>query len=115
LCPFKARPISTGIRAAYISKKVYTSVDVSVSVTERFVYVSGKVAKPGRIIWTADLTVAKAVQTAGGFSLYAEKDKVPLVRDLTACELNARLAQQNPAQDPRLMSDDSPQVPRSAF
>jgi polysaccharide export outer membrane protein len=73
------------------------------------------VAKPGRIIWTADLTVAKAVQTAGGFSLYAEKDKVPLVRDLTACELNARLAQQNPAQDPRLMSDDSPQVPRSAF
>jgi polysaccharide export outer membrane protein len=96
-------------------KKVYTSVDVSVSVTERFVYVSGKVAKPGRIIWTADLTVAKAVQTAGGFSLYAEKDKVPLVRDRNACELNTCLAQQNPAQDPRPMPSDSLQVPRSAF
>ena len=85
------------------------------SVTERFVYVGGEVAKPGLIIWTADLTVAKAVQTAGDFSLYAKKVKVPLVRDQTARELNARLAQQNPAQDPRLMSDDSPQVPRSAF
>jgi polysaccharide export outer membrane protein len=36
-------------------------VDVSVSVTERFVYVGGEVAKPGLIMWTADLTVAKAV------------------------------------------------------
>ena len=85
------------------------------SVTERFVYVSGKVAKPGRIIWTADLTVAKAVQTAGGFSLYAEKDKVTLVRDQTAYDLNAHPAQQNPAQDPRPMPSDSLQVPRSAF
>ncbi len=107
--------LSTGIRAAYIAKKIYTTVDVSVSVTERYVYVGGEVAKPGRIIWTPDLTVAKAVQAAGGFSLYAKEGKVTLVRDQTAYDLNARLAQQNPAQDPRLMPGDSLQVPRSAF
>jgi polysaccharide export outer membrane protein len=107
--------LSTQIRAAYIAKKIYTSVDVSVSVTERYVYVGGEVAKPGRIIWTPDLTVAKAVQAAGGFSLYAKEGKVTLVRDQKAYELNARLAQQNPAQDPRLMPGDSLQVPRSAF
>jgi polysaccharide export outer membrane protein len=107
--------LSTRIRAAYLEKKIYTAVDVSVSVTERYVYVGGEVAKPGRIIWTPDLTVAKAVQAAGGFSLYAKEGKVTLVRDQKAYELNARLAQQNPAQDPRLMPGDSLQVPRSAF
>jgi polysaccharide export outer membrane protein len=107
--------LSTRIRAAYIAKKIYTTVDVSVSVTERYVYVGGEVAKPGRIIWTPDLTVAKAVQAAGGFSLYAKEGKVTLVRDQKAYELNARLAQQNPAQDPRLIPGDSLQVPRSAF
>ena len=107
--------LSTRIREAYIAKKIYTTVDVSVSVTERFVYVGGEVAKPGRIVWTPDLTVTKAVQSAGGFSLYAKEGKVTLVRDQHAYELNARLAQQNPAQDPRLMPGDSLQVPRSAF
>ena len=72
-------------------------------------------AKPGRIVWTPDLTLTKAVQAAGGFSLYAKEAKVTLVRDQHAYELNARLAQQNPAQDPRLVPGDSLQVPRSAF
>ncbi|MBC7368136.1 MAG: polysaccharide biosynthesis/export family protein [Undibacterium sp.] len=107
--------LSTHIRETYIAKKIYNTVDVSVSVTERYVYVGGEVAKPGRIIWTPDLTVTKAVQAAGGFSLYAKEGKVTLVRDQHAYELNARLAQQNPAQDPRLMPGDSLQVPRSAF
>ena len=96
-------------------KKIYTAVDVSVSVPELFVYVGGEVAKPGRIIWPPDLTVAKAVQAASGFSLYAKEGTVALVRDQTAYDLNAHLAQQNPAQDPRPMPSDSLQVPRSAF
>ena len=96
-------------------KKIYTPVDVSVSATEPYVYVGGGVAKPGRIIWPPDLTVAKAVQAAGGFSLYAKEGKVTLVRDQTAYDLNAQPAQQNPAQDPRPMPSDSLQVPRSAF
>ena len=96
-------------------KKIYTPVDVSVSATEPYVYVGGGVAKPGRIMWPPDLTVAKAVQAAGGFSLYAKEGKVTLVRDQTAYDLNAHLAQQNPAQDPRPLPSDSLQVPRSAF
>ena len=96
-------------------KKIYTPVDVSVSATEPYVYIGGGVAKPGRIMWPPDLTVAKAVQAAGGFSLYAKEGKVSLVRDQTAYDLNTHPAQQNPAQDPRPMPSDSLQVPRSAF
>ena len=107
--------LSQKIREAYVSKKIYTTVDVSVSVTERFVYVGGEVTRPGRIIWTPDLTVTKAVQAAGGFTLYAKEKRINLVRDRAAYDIDATLAQKSPMEDPRLMPGDSIQVPKSAF
>jgi protein involved in polysaccharide export with SLBB domain len=103
------------IRDAYISKKIYNSVDISVSVTERYVYVGGEVEKPGRIVWTPDLTAAKAIQAAGGFTLYAKEDRVSVVRNQAIYEIDIKLAQKNPSQDPRLDPGDSIQVSRSAF
>jgi polysaccharide export outer membrane protein len=107
--------LSQRIRETYVAKRIYTTVDVSVSVTERFVYVGGEVQRPGRIIWTPDLTVAKAIQSAGGFTLYAKETAVSLVREENAYPIDVKLAQRNPAQDPRLMPGDSLQVPRSPF
>ncbi|MFM1850971.1 MAG: hypothetical protein RIS54_655 [Verrucomicrobiota bacterium] len=103
------------VRETYLSKKIYKLVDVSVTVTERYVYVGGEVTRPGRIIWTPDLTLTKAIQSAGGFTLYAKETKVTLARDQQAYDLNVNLAQRNPAQDVLLMPGDSIQVPRSAF
>ena len=88
---------------------------MSVSVTERYIYVGGEVQRPGRIVWTPDLTVAKAIQSAGGFTLYAKETAVTLVRDKAAYPIDVKLAQRNPSQDPRLMPGDSLQVPRSPF
>lgn len=107
--------LSQRIRETYLSKKIYTTVDVSVSVTERFIYVGGEVQRPGRIVWTPDLTVAKAIQSAGGFTLYAKETAVSLVREKNAYPIDVKLAQKNPAQDPKLVPGDSLQVPRSPF
>lgn len=107
--------LSQRIRETYLGKKIYMSVDVSVSVTERYVYVGGEVVRPGRIVWTPDLTVAKAVQAAGGFTLYAKEERVSLVRDQSAYPINVPLAQKNPAEDPSLLPGDAIQVPKSAF
>jgi polysaccharide export outer membrane protein len=107
--------LSQSIRETYVTKKIYTTVDVSVSVTERYVYVGGEVQRPGRIIWTPDLTAAKAIQAAGGFSLYAKESGVNLVRGKNAYVIDVKLAQRSPSQDPRLMPGDSLQVPRSPF
>jgi polysaccharide export outer membrane protein len=103
------------IRDAYVTKKIYMSVDISVSVTERYVYVGGEVEKPGRIIWTPDLTAAKAVQAAGGFTLYAKEDKVSVVRNQVLYDVDIKLAQKSPSQDPKLEPGDSIQVSRTAF
>jgi polysaccharide biosynthesis/export protein VpsN len=107
--------LSQRIRETYIGRKIYTTLDVSVSVTERYIYVGGEVQRPGRIVWTPDLTATKAIQSAGGFTLYAKETAVTLVRDKAAYPIDVKLAQRNPSQDPRLMPGDSVQVPRSPF
>jgi polysaccharide export outer membrane protein len=107
--------LSQRIRQAYIARNFYTTIDVSVTVTERYVYVGGEVAHPGRIVWTPDLTLTKAIQAAGGFTLYAKEARVTLIRERTAYEIDSELAQHKPDQDPRLVPGDSVQVPRSPF
>ena len=107
--------VSQRIRETYVARKIYTSVDVSVSVTERYIYVGGEVQKPGRVIWTPDLTVATAIQSAGGFTLYAKETAVSLVRDKQAYSIDVRAAQKDPSRDPRLVPGDSLQVSRSPF
>jgi polysaccharide export outer membrane protein len=107
--------LTQGIRQAYVEKKIYNSVDISVSVTERYVYVGGEVVKPGRIVWTPDLTASKAVQAAGGFTLYAREGKVSVVRNQVLYDVDIKLAQKNPAEDPKLEPGDSIQVARTAF
>lgn len=110
-----AGELAQRIRETYIARKIYTAVDVSVSVTERYVYVGGEVMRPGRIVWTPDLTATKAIQAAGGFTLYAKESRVSLVREQKTYDLDVKLAQRNPAEDRRLLPGDSIQVPRSPF
>jgi polysaccharide export outer membrane protein len=107
--------LSQQIRQTYIARNYYTTIDVSVTVTERYVYVGGEVSHPGRIVWTPDLTLTKAIQSAGGFTLYAKEEKVTLIRERKAYDIDAALAQKKPDQDPRLVPGDSVQVPRSPF
>lgn len=103
------------VRRAYVDQKIYRNVDVSVRVTDRFVYVGGEVATPGRVIWTPDLTFLKAIQAAGGFSLYARESGVQLSRDQQTYLVDADKAQYEPELDPKLYPGDSINVPRSAF
>lgn len=107
--------LSQAIRTAYIDRKFYTSISVSATVTERYVYIGGEVQRPGRIPWSPDLTLTKAVQAAGGFTLYARENRVTLTRDRKAYDFDVRLAQRQPEEDPLLFPGDSIQVPRSAF
>lgn len=107
--------LSRSIRDTYIARQFYTTLDVSVTVTERYIYIGGEVQRPGRIPWSPDMTLAKAIQAAGGFTLYAKETRVTLTRDRAAHDFDVRLAQRNPDEDPLLVPGDSIQVPRSAF
>ncbi|WP_309382421.1 polysaccharide biosynthesis/export family protein [Cerasicoccus frondis] len=107
--------LATNIRQQYIAKQIYRSVDVSVYVTDRYIYVGGEVQSPGRVVWTPDLTLTKAVQSAGGFSLYAREGAVKLTRENDIYVIDADLARDNPREDPKLFPGDSIMIERSPF
>ncbi|MEO0795670.1 MAG: polysaccharide biosynthesis/export family protein [Verrucomicrobiota bacterium] len=112
---FTASELANDIRQRYIDKKIYRNVDVSVYVTDRYIYVGGQVANPGRVIWTPDLTLTKAVQAAGGFTLYAREGAVQLTRDQQVYIIDADLALDSPKEDPKLFPGDSINIERSPF
>ena len=107
--------LSQEIRRTYLEKKIYIDVDVAVIISERFVYVGGEVARPGRVQWSPDLTLSNAVKSAGGFSIYAKKSSVLLSRDQRTYPIDAKLAEREPQEDPKLLPGDSISVPRSPY
>lgn len=112
---FTPSEFASAIRQAYLDRHIYRNIDVSVFVTDRFVYVGGEVERPGRVVWTPDLTLAKAIQAAGGFTLYAREGAVQLTRGQTLYVLDVDLARLSPTDDPRLFPGDSVNVERSPF
>ncbi|MGE9296151.1 MAG: polysaccharide biosynthesis/export family protein [Puniceicoccales bacterium] len=110
-----ASQLATDIRQRYLAQKIYRNVDVSVFVTDRYIYVGGEVAAPGRVMWTTDLTLTKAVQAAGGFTLYAREGAVQLTRGDEVYVIDTDLARESPREDPKLFPGDSINVGRSPF
>jgi protein involved in polysaccharide export with SLBB domain len=65
----------------YASPRSEQSVTVYVHTpNEPFVYVAEEVKLPGRIVWTNGLTLANAINLAGGFGDFASKSRVTLRR-----------------------------------
>lgn len=67
------------IRARYVPG-YYVNLTVTVKPQERFFYVEGEVRLPSRQLHPGDITVLKAIASAGGFTDYANKRKVRLLR-----------------------------------
>lgn len=75
----KAGELETDIYNAYVPK-YYNRLTVSVKTEERVFYVDGEVRKPDRYIYAGEMTVLKAISTAGGFTEFAKKSKVEVTR-----------------------------------
>lgn len=80
----KPSELERKIAALYKSKEIYTHPNVSVSIdstgSERVIYVSGAVTKPGPVPMRPGLTVSKAIAFAGGKTPFGKLSKVKLVR-----------------------------------
>ncbi len=107
--------IAQKIRETYLGRNIYTSIDVSVAVTQRFIHVGGEVVRPGRVLWSPNLTLNKAIQEAGGFNIYGKKSGVLLTRDSKTYVVDAKSALRNPDKDFKVYPGDSLNVPRSPY
>jgi polysaccharide biosynthesis/export protein VpsN len=102
------------IVSTYLKKKYYTKISVSVSAPTRFIFVGGKVRRPGPVDFIDDMTLSKAIQAAGGFDLYAKKNPVIVVRNKTPWKVDGKIAEEG-GYDPKLYPGDKITVLRKIY
>lgn len=102
------------IQANYVPR-YYVRCTATVLVSQRFFYITGEVRAPGRFLWSDDITLLKAISTAGGFTDYANRGKVELARGKDRQVYNCEDLQRNPGKDPLIRPGDTITVLRSIF
>lgn len=110
-----ASDVADEIMATYKADKIYTSPVVTIISEERFVSVGGDVRSPQRVIYTPDLTLTGAINACGGFTEYAKRGAVRILRGQQVMQIDANAAAKNPGSDPPLRPGDQIYVPRTMF
>ena len=104
------------IQHALVDGQIYTHPTITVlQSTPRFVNVNGEVRAPQRVSYTSDMTLTTVITAAGGFTDYAAKKKVELLRDGTRTVYNTLDIQSGKVTDPKVVPGDKIHVPASMF
>jgi polysaccharide export outer membrane protein len=118
--PFRAAGRTAGdlaqeIMETYKEQRIYTTPDVTVIPEERYVSVGGDVRNPSRVVYTPDLTLLSAINSCGGFTDYAKRNTVRILRGQRIMYIDAVQAARTPGADPLLYPGDQIYVPRTIF
>ena len=93
--------------------RYYKQLAVVVRNEGRFFYVNGQVRSPNQYPYLKEMTVLKAIATAGGFTDFSKKSKVLVTRaDGRKITVNCDKALRNPKLDIPIYPDDTIEVPR---
>jgi polysaccharide export outer membrane protein len=96
--------------------KLYRHLTVTVNTGDRVYYVTGEVKTPGRQLYAGQMTVTKAITTAGDFTDFANHRKVWLIRaNGQRIKVNCNKALKDSSKDPLVYPNDQIQVPRRFF
>ncbi len=94
----------------------YKTLGVTVEPDTRFFYVGGEVNKADRHEYIGGITVTRAIQAAQGFTEYANRKKIKLIRSTGKVEIvNWNQAIDHPEKDPQVYPGDTVEVPRRWF
>jgi polysaccharide export outer membrane protein len=101
------------IHDAYVPK-YYLRLTVTVRGQDRVYYVGGEVKSPNRFAWAGEITLTKAIQTAGDFNDWAQKKKVHITRanGTSVGPINCARILEGKDPDPPIYPGDKIYVPR---
>ena len=103
------------IRSAYVPR-FYHHLTVSVKTDERVYFVGGEVKVPNRQFYQDGITVLRAVDTAGGFTDFADRKKIELRRSNgEIIQIDWKKAMKNPKLDPVVYPNDQIMVHKRWF
>jgi protein involved in polysaccharide export with SLBB domain len=96
--------------------KLYKHMTVTVHTENRVFYVDGEVRNPSRQSYTGEMTVTRAIASAGGFTDFAKKTQVQLIRaNGQKLTVNCVEALRRPELDKPVLPDDRVHVPRRFY
>jgi protein involved in polysaccharide export with SLBB domain len=110
-----ASELGAEIADAYKSQKIYTNPVVTVIPEERYINVGGDVRAPSNILWRPDSTLMSSINACGGFTEYAKRQAVRILRGKQVIEVDCVKAAQSPGSDPPVYPGDQIYVPRTMF
>lgn len=94
----------------------FKNVSITIRSVERLFYVGGEVRQPSRQVYTGEMTVLKAIKAAGGFTDFANKRRVKIIRASKKVEhVNCLKALDDPKQDVPIYPGDQIEVKRRLF
>ena len=104
------------IRDLYINKGYYKNINITIDVPVRPISIGGEVRSPSAYPHQSNLTLTKAINMAGGFTEYAKRKKVHVIRaDGTKFDVNYNEAVKNPSVDKPIYPGDRVHVDRTIF
>lgn len=93
--------------------KYYLRLNVTVRTENREFFVNGEVRRPDRFVYTGEITVLKAVSAAGGFTDFAARRRIQLVRSNgDKFRVDGEKAKDDPRLDLPVLPGDMIVVPR---
>jgi len=110
-----ASELSDEITAAYKGQKIYTNPVISVLIEERFINVGGDVRGPSNVPYRPDSTLMSTINSCGGFTEFADRRHVRIVRGSQTIIVDCVKAAVTPGADPAVYPGDSIFVPRTMF
>ena len=89
--------LEQAIHGLYVPK-LFTRLSVNARLAQRSFFVDGEVRAPGQQELTGTMTVMKAVAAAGGFTDFAKKSKIEVIRrNGEKIKVNGKDAMEDPA------------------
>jgi protein involved in polysaccharide export with SLBB domain len=101
-----ANQLADDIRKEYVPK-YFVRLTATVKTEERFYFVGGEVKIPNRQMYLGDMTVLRAIDTAGGFTDFADRKNIELRRaNGQKVKVNSKKVAQDPKLDPPVYAND---------
>ncbi len=103
------------IESTYVERGIYRSINVIVVAEDKVYFVQGEVARQGKFAMSGDVTLLQAITEAGGYTPFANRRNVKVIRGEQVLFYNARDIANGVDVDPVIASDDIIVVQRSVF
>jgi hypothetical protein len=100
------------IESLYVDGQIYQHVNVIVVAEDEVYFVQGQVARQGKFPVSGPVTLRQAISEAGGFTPFANRKKVKVIRGTELLTYNAKDIADGKLPDPPILADDIIEVPQ---